>query len=116
MSIASQNKDWDFLGTIAHLGDARTAWDAAFLDIKTATKIDDEGVRAFLDSREGRYFADDTLNMLVSGLSIQDALKVAVARWMSWKIDHKTSKDYGIPKGLPYLTGWVAYHDIHCQA
>lgn len=29
----------------------------------------------------------------------------------AWPIDRKTSKQYGIPAGLPYLTGWV----VHCE-
>ena len=29
---------------------------------------------------------------------------------MGWKIDRQTAKQYGIPKGLPYLTGFV----LHC--
>jgi hypothetical protein len=116
MILESNNKGWGFWGTIAHLDDPRTAWDAAFTEIKAATKIDDEGIRAFLDSREGRHFADDTINELATGLSIENAVKTAVVRWMGWKIDQKTSREYGIPTGLPYLTGWVAHHDIHSQA
>jgi len=30
---------------------------------------------------------------------------------MGWTIGRQTSKDYGIPRGLPYLTGFV----IHCE-
>jgi len=29
---------------------------------------------------------------------------------MAWTIDRHTSRNYGIPRGLPYLTGFV----IHC--
>jgi hypothetical protein len=30
---------------------------------------------------------------------------------MGWTIGRQTSKQYGIPRGLPYLTGFV----IHCE-
>ena len=30
---------------------------------------------------------------------------------MGWTIGRVTSRDYGIPRGLPYLTGFV----IHCE-
>jgi hypothetical protein len=30
---------------------------------------------------------------------------------MGWTIDRRTSKDYGIPRGMPYLIGFV----IHCE-
>lgn len=35
---------------------------------------------------------------------------VATCKWMAWTIGRQTSKDYGILRGLPYLTGFV----IHC--
>jgi hypothetical protein len=31
---------------------------------------------------------------------------------MGWHIDRRTSRDEGIPVGLPYLTGWVAHFGI----
>jgi hypothetical protein len=30
---------------------------------------------------------------------------------MGWTIGRQTSKQYGIPRGLPYLTGFL----IHCE-
>ena len=64
------------------------------------------------DDRDfGRHFADDVLNEMLRGHTIQQAIDAAVTRWMGWTIGRQTSKDYGIPKGLPYLTGFV----IHCE-
>ena len=40
-----------------------------------------------------------------------DVINAATQRWMGWTIGRSTSKQYGIPKGLPYLTGFV----IHCE-
>lgn len=31
---------------------------------------------------------------------------------MGWTIGRQTSKEYGIPRGLPYLTGFVIYCEI----
>lgn len=44
------------------------------------------------------------------GKPLKDAIDAATARWMGWTIGHQTSKDYGIPRGMAYLTGFV----IHC--
>ena len=45
--------------------------------------------------------ADDVLNEMLRGQTIQQAIDAAVTRWMGWTIGRQTSKDYGIPKGLP---------------
>ena len=79
--------------------------------ISDATGQPLESVRIFLDSRHGRHFADDVQNGLFEGKSLQDAINAATARWMGWTIGRQTSKDYGIPRGMPYLTGFV----IHCE-
>jgi len=106
---ATQNESWGLFGT---LGDhAEAAWPIAMTAISDATKQPLESVRTFLDSRHGRHFADDVLNGLHAGLNLQDAIHAATQRWMGWTIGRLTSKQHGIPKGLPYLTGFV----IHCE-
>ena len=35
--------------------------------------------------------------------------------WMGWTIGPCTAKDYGIPKGLPYLTGFVIHERIGAE-
>ena len=42
---------------------------------------------------------------------LKQAIEAAITRWMGWTVGLQTSKQYGIPKGLPYLTGFV----IHCE-
>ena len=69
-------------------------------------------MRDFLDSRHGRHFADDVANGLWKGETLKAAIDAAIARWMGWRIDRKTSRDEGIPRGLPYLTGWVTHFQI----
>ena len=106
---ATQNTDWGFWGTMNE--HAETAWPQAITAISNATGQPLESVRIFLDSRHGRHFADDVQNGLYEGKALADAINSATGRWMDWTIGRQTSKDYGIPRGLPYLTGFV----IHCE-
>ena len=106
---ATQNESWGFYGTMNE--QAKAAWPLAMAAISDATYQPLESVRTFLDSRHGRHFADDVQNGLYSGATLADAINAATRRWMGWTIGRSTSKQYGIPKGLPYLTGFV----IHCE-
>ena len=106
---ATQNEAWGFRGTMNE--HANTAWPLAMTAISDATCQPLESVRVFLDSRHGRHFADDVQNGVYRGQLLPDAIKAAAQQWMSWTIGRQTSKQYGIPRGLPYLTGFV----IHCE-
>ena len=106
---ATQNDAWGFWGTMNE--QASAAWPLAMTAISDATSQPLESVRIFLDSRHGRHFADDVQNGLHRGQALADAIHAATQQWMGWKIGRQTSKDYGIPRGLPYLTGFV----IHCE-
>jgi hypothetical protein len=46
------------------------------------------------------------------------AIEAASRQWMAWKITCQIRKDYDIPTGLPYLTGFVFQEGINdeCQA
>ena len=90
---------------------ADAAWPLAISAIAHATGTEIHAVRIFLDSRHGRHFADDVQNALYGGLPLQEAINAATQRWMGWTIGRQTSKQYGIPSGMPYLTGFV----IHCE-
>ena len=106
---ATQNTDWGFWGTMNE--HASTAWPLAMTAISDATGQPLESVRVFLDSRHGRHFADEVQNGLYRGQPLADAINAATRQWMGWTIGRQTSKEYGIPRGLPYLTGFV----IHCE-
>lgn len=106
---ATQNQDWGFWGTMTD--QASAAWPQAMTAISDATHQPLESVRVFLDSRHGRHFADDVLNQLHAGHALADAISASTLQWMNWQISRRASKDYGIPRGLPYLTGFV----IHCE-
>ena len=105
---ATQNEDWGFWGTMNE--HASAAWPLAVSAVAEATGEDGDTVRAFLDSRYGRHFADEVQSSLFVGQSLPEAIKAATAKWIGWKIGKATSRDYGIPRGLPYLTGFV----VHC--
>ncbi len=106
---ATQNESWGLFGTLGEHAEA--AWPLAMIAISDATYQPLESVRTFLDSRHGRHFADVVLNELHAGSALKDAIHAATQRWMGWTIGRQTSKEYGIPKDLPYLTGFV----IHCE-
>ena len=106
---ATQNEAWGFWGTMNE--HATVAWPLAMNAVSDATGQSLESVRIFLDSRLGRHFADDVQNGLYRGQTLADAINAATQQWMGWSIGRQTSKEYGIPRGLPYLTGLV----IHCE-
>ncbi len=104
----TQNTEWGFWGTLNEHAEA--GWPIAMATISEATGCDFDVTRAFLDSRYGRHFADSVLNYLSKDHPLITAIKAATQEWMGWKIGRVTAKEYGIPRGLPYLTGFV----IHC--
>ena len=108
---ATQNEAWGFWGTMNE--HASTAWPLAMVTISDATSQPLESARAFLDSRYGRHFADDVLNGLDEGMALADAINAATRRWMAWTIRSQTSKQYGIPEGVAYLTGFVILSSIN---
>ncbi len=114
--LPTRNTEWGFYGTIGHHADAENAWPLAMTAIATATGCPDTAVQDFLDSRHGRHFADDVANGLVSGLTIAPAIDAAIQRWMGWTITKRTEREMGIPRGLPYLTGFVTHCEIEAEA
>ena len=114
----TQNEAWGFFGTISTSTDhatANPAWDIASQEIARTTGADANAVRAFLDSRDGRHFADDVIGAYQilqrsptpKADDMTTAIRSATAKWMAWSIDRRISRDTGIPAGLPYLTGFV---------
>lgn len=108
---ATENESYGFWGTM-HLegeGMAQQAWPLAVQAIAAATGEDGDSVRAFLDSRWGRHFADDVHNGLHAKQPLPQAIAAATERWMGWKLNRATRRDLGIPASidLPYLTAFV---------
>lgn len=110
---APRNEAWGFWGTMNE--HAAAAWPMAMAYIADATGEDLDNIRAFLDSRHGRHYADDVQNGLYVGKPLKDAIDAATQTWMGWTIGRQTSKDYGIPRGMPYLTGFVIQGGIDAE-
>ena len=72
-----------------------------------ATGCSDEAVRAFLDSRYGRQFADEVASGVRGRRELAAAIDGVVERWMELRINPLIEREIGIPQGLPYLTGFV---------
>ena len=47
---------------------------------------------------------------------LADAIAKTTAEWMGWRITQRTSRETGIPAGLPYLTGFVINEGIAAEA
>jgi hypothetical protein len=107
---APTTEAFGFWGTMNEHAEA--AWPLAMHAIAEATDLPLEAVRAFLDSRHGRHFADSVLNGLFYGATLEDAITSATRQWMTWTISRRTARESGIPAGLPYLTGWVIQAEI----
>ena len=109
------NSEWGFFGTISHHADPETSWDIALAFIAGTTGCSADATRAFLDSRHGRHFADDVTNELAAGNGLAVAINAAVTTWMGWRISARTAHETGIPRGLPYLTGYVLHAEIEAD-
>ena len=105
----TQNEAWGFWGTMG--GHASLAWPIAITQVAEVTGEPFESVRAFLDSKQGRHFADTVQDGLSFGLAMDAAVTKAITKWMDWRIGRITARETGIPRGMPYLTGFV----IHAQ-
>jgi hypothetical protein len=117
-TLTTSNPAFGFWGTMAHdhERDLTDAWEHAMQAIAITTGCPDTAVRDFLDSRHGRHFADDVSNGLAAGLRLRAAIDAAVERWMDWRIGRRTERETGIPRDLPYLTGFVTQMEILADA
>jgi hypothetical protein len=119
--LPSRNEGHGFFGTLTScpLRDRRSAevWALASNLIAAAIRADSEdemiGIRDFLDSRMGRHLADDVIGAMTGcGIDSETALKSSIRTWQDWRISCRTEREEGIPKGLPYLTGWVQHFTV----
>jgi hypothetical protein len=111
----TQNREWGFFGTISHHANPERAWDIALAFIAGTTGCSPDATRAFLDSRHGRHFADEVSNHLAAGQGLASAINAATTTWMGWRISARTAHETGIPRGLPYLTGYVLHAEIEAD-
>ena len=80
------NSAWGFNGTIAHRAEATAAWPLAMAAVADAAGCTPDEARAFLDSRQGRHFADDVSSALFEHHALTDAIAAVTAKWMGWTI------------------------------
>lgn len=110
--LPTENTQWGFWGTISNSKNpevkAPAAWGLAMGLITEATKQPAEVVRAFLDSKDGRYFADEVGNFLHEGQSLPDAIEAATKRWLVPA--NKSASFSHIPDGVTYLMACVLEH------
>jgi hypothetical protein len=110
----TENESWGFFGTMHNKYPELTsgAWDVALLAIHDATSLPLHTCQTFLDSRHGRHFADQVINTMYTGKTLENAITATVDSWMNYKISRSTARQYGIPNGLPYLTGFAGQSTV----
>ena len=109
----TQNECWGFWGTMGQ--QAPAAWPLAATTIASATGKCLPAVRAFLDSRYGREFADDVRDGQRAGHGLQEAIASTARNWMAANLGKQTSRRYGIPAGMPSLKGLVVVAERHAE-
>uniref|UniRef100_UPI002AB6EDAB hypothetical protein n=1 Tax=Paraburkholderia heleia TaxID=634127 RepID=UPI002AB6EDAB len=109
MIPVTQNEGWGFSGTMGE--HAPIAWPLAMATIEKYIDEEFDAIRAFLDSKFGRHFADDVHNAMHGGLALAPAIEATTQKWMEWTTGRSLNRLYGIPKGLACLEALV----IHCS-
>ncbi len=88
--LKTQNEGWGFFGTITMEFDhnsyekAKEAWKIAFVEVQRATGWTDVEVREWLDSRDGRHFADQCADFGVAN-DMRDGISQAAKFWKERK-------------------------------
>jgi hypothetical protein len=113
-TLASNNEAWGFFGTMQDRAEA--AWPLAVEAISAATGEGAEAAATFLDSRHGRHFADELINQQGAGDDLAAAIGRTTARFMAWTISRESSRQTGIPRGLPYLIGHVINEQVNAES
>ncbi|HYF06247.1 MAG TPA: hypothetical protein VD970_01395 [Acetobacteraceae bacterium] len=97
--LPTENTEWGFWGTMGER--AAEAWPVAFAAIEDATGADPDAVRAFLDSRHGRHFADEVVGQLHAGAGLPEAIAQARATWMAGGSGGAPTARAGSRRGCP---------------
>ena len=116
--LHSQNKAHGFYGRMNACVlrdrpiDRTWAVASAFIGLATGAGAEDEmcGIRDFLDSPQGRHFADDVIEALQDrARNNETAIIQTIEKWQARTINEETERNECIPAGMPYLTGWVQH-------
>ena len=95
----TQNLIFGFYGTMHLAGfNAASLWDTAVSAIKRATLHEDiADIAAWLDSKDGRHFADYVVDGLRQDKPVNAAVNAAVRCWMAMRPDAETVGRHGVP-------------------
>lgn len=92
--LPTQNEGYGFFGTISMEFDhnsyekAKEAWKIAFVEVQKATGWANKEVREWLDSRDGRHFADKCADFGVAN-DMRDGISQAAKFYRERKWFHK---------------------------
>lgn len=109
----TRNEAYGFYGTIGMETDAEAAFDLALQRIAARTGCQNlEVVRDFLDSRHGRHFADDVVQLAGCGEpeAIMAAIDETIDRWQGWRFNRLHVREFGTGRryiGRPMLESIV---------
>lgn len=112
--LKTENEAYGFYGTMRLDDCADAAWDIAMRAVGKDTGASPEAVRAFLDSRWGRHFADD-VHCFLGRVPLERAIEDAIVRWNGWKLGPRTRKELGIPTLMRYLSGMVYAAAVYAE-
>jgi hypothetical protein len=81
--LQTQNPTWGFFGTFGRHDDPGAAWALASEAIAKATGCEAKDVRTFLESRQGRLFAEGVIELMsTKKTALKTAVDDAVAKLM----------------------------------
>lgn len=78
--------DYGFLGIFDRHDDPGAVWTLASDAIAKETGYQTKCIRTFLESLQGRYFAQAVSKLMSENIALETAVDTAVARWMRLKI------------------------------
>lgn len=119
--LPTRNPGWGFYGTMERAGaNPETAWRIASALIAITLSAEEPkahlaaGIRDFLDSRDGRHFADMVAGFTATApgghSTIDGAILQAIRKYQELRIHQRMARSLGIVKGQPYLGGLVHYY------
>jgi hypothetical protein len=111
--LQTRNRNYGFYGMFGRHDNPGAVWSLAMEAIAKATGCPAECIRTFLESRQGRIFAEGVVKHMSKNAleTVETAVDAAVARWMDFTIRSEDGSKYGITVGLPYLKGFAC----HCK-
>ena len=111
---ASENETWGFYGSLGE--QAAQAWPIATRAIAKATGWRSTRSSPFSIVAMGAISPMRCTTPCSRARTLEAAIDAAIQRWMGWTINRTTERALGIPRGLPYLTGFVGHCAILAES